>query len=53
MPVAHCGKRNEPAYVKFVAETIAGLRSYLRSTQRRPDIVRSYFHADCVRYAAA
>lgn len=30
-----------------------GLRSYLRSTQRRPDIVRSYFHADSVRYAAA
>ncbi len=30
-----------------------GLRSYLRSTQWRPDIVRSYFHADSVRYTAA
>ena len=34
-------------------EMIDGLRSYLRSTQRRPDIVRNYFHADSVRYAAA
>ncbi len=32
---------------------IDGLRSYLRSTQQRPDMVRSYFHADSVRYAAA
>ncbi len=27
-------------------------RRYLRSTQRQPDIVRSYFHKECVRYAA-
>ncbi len=33
-------------------EMIAGLRSYLRSTQRQPEIVKSYFHADPVRYAA-
>jgi transposase len=35
------------------AEMIAGVRSYLRSTQRRPDIVKRYFHAEPVRYAAA
>ncbi len=34
-------------------EMIDGLRSYLRSTQRRPDTVRNDFHADSVRYAAA
>lgn len=28
-------------------------RTYLRSTQRRPDVVRSYFHEEHVRYAAA
>jgi hypothetical protein len=28
-------------------------RTYLRSTQRRPDIVRSYFEEEHVRYAAA
>ena len=33
-------------------EMIAGLRSYLHSTQRQPAIVKSYFHADSVRYAA-
>jgi len=33
-------------------ELIAGVRSYLRGTQRRPEIVRRYFHADPVRYAA-
>jgi len=33
-------------------EMIDGLRSYLRSTQRRPEIVKSYFHAESVRYAA-
>ena len=27
-------------------------RRYLRSTQRQPDIVRSYFHKESVRYAA-
>ena len=34
------------------AEMITDLRSYLRSTQRQPEIVKSYFHADSVRYAA-
>ncbi len=33
-------------------ELIAGVRSYLRSTQRQPEIVKSYFHAESVRYAA-
>ena len=33
-------------------EMIDGVRSYLRSTQRQPTIVRSYFHAESVRYAA-
>ncbi|HMN94865.1 MAG TPA: IS630 family transposase [Phycisphaerales bacterium] len=33
-------------------EMIAGVRAYLRSTQRRPDVVRRYFHAESVRYAA-
>jgi len=33
-------------------EMIAGLRSYLRSTQRQPELVKSYFHAEPVRYAA-
>lgn len=34
-------------------EMIDTLRSYLRSTQRRSDIVRAYFHHKDVRYAAA
>jgi transposase len=34
------------------AEMIDGVRSYLRSTQRQPTIVKSYFHAESVRYAA-
>jgi transposase len=34
------------------SEMIDGVRSYLRSTQRRPAIVRSYFQAESVRYAA-
>lgn len=34
-------------------EMIDGVRSYLRSTQHRPAIVKSYFQADSVRYAAA
>lgn len=34
------------------AEMIEGVRSYLRSTQRQPEIVQSYFHAETVRYAA-
>ncbi len=33
-------------------EMIAGLRSYLRSTQRQPKTVKSYFQADPVLYAA-
>jgi transposase len=33
-------------------ELIGDVRSYLRSTQRRPDIVRNYFQAERVRYAA-
>jgi transposase len=33
-------------------ELIAGLRSYLHSTQRRPAAVRNYFEAESVRYAA-
>ena len=33
-------------------EMIAGVRSYLHSTQRQPELVKSYFHADPVRYAA-
>lgn len=33
-------------------ELISNVRAYLRSTQRRPDIVRNYFHAESVRYAA-
>jgi transposase len=32
-------------------EMVGNLRSYLRSTQRRPDIVRNYFHHPDVRYA--
>jgi transposase len=34
------------------AEMISGVRSYLRSTQRQPEIVKSYFQAESVRYAA-
>lgn len=34
------------------AEMVAGLRRYLRSTQKRPDIVRNYFNEEHVRYAA-
>jgi transposase len=33
-------------------EMIADTRAYLRARQRRPDIVRRYFHAPSVRYAA-
>jgi transposase len=35
------------------AELEAKLRSYLRATQRRPELVRRYFQAQPVRYAAA
>jgi hypothetical protein len=31
---------------------LAGVRAYLRSTQRQPSIVRSYFQEKHVRYAA-
>lgn len=34
-------------------EMVSNVRSYLRSTQRQPDIVRSYFNHEDVRYAAA
>ena len=34
-------------------QMIGQVRCYLRSTQRRPDIVKSYFRAPSVRYAAA
>jgi len=33
-------------------QMMSAVRSYLRSTQRRPDIVRSYFEEEHVRYAA-
>lgn len=33
-------------------EMMGRVRSYLRSTQRRPQVVRSYFHHKDVRYAA-
>lgn len=33
-------------------EMINGIRSYLRSTQRQPAIVKRYFQAESVRYAA-
>ena len=33
-------------------EMESNTRRYLRSTQRQPDIVRSYFHKESVRYAA-
>jgi transposase len=35
------------------AEMIDGVRSYLRSTQRQPAIVKGYFQAESVRYAVA
>ena len=35
-----------------LVEMTNDLRTYLRSTQRRPDIVKSYFHETHVRYAA-
>lgn len=34
-------------------EMVAGVRAYLRSTQRQPHVVRSYFRASHVRYAAS
>jgi transposase len=34
-------------------EMIAGVRSYLHSTQHQPELVSRYFHAESVRYAAA
>ncbi len=38
---------------KDKAELMSNVRSYLRSTQRRPDKVKRYFHEPNVRYAAA
>lgn len=34
-------------------EMIAGVRTYLRSTQKHPEIVKSFFHPPSVRYAIA
>jgi hypothetical protein len=34
-------------------EMVADLRAYLRSRQKKPQIVRNYFHEDHVRYAAS
>ena len=34
------------------AEMLATIRSYVRSTQHRPDIIQAYFHHESVRYAA-
>jgi transposase len=34
-------------------ELIGNLQQYLRDTQRRPNIVKKYFHAEPVQYAAA
>ncbi|MBI5866107.1 MAG: IS630 family transposase [Planctomycetes bacterium] len=36
-----------------VAELVDNVRGYLAGTQRSPQIVRNYFHAEPVRYAAA
>ncbi|MBK9119437.1 MAG: transposase [Phycisphaerales bacterium] len=33
-------------------ELILNLEQYLRDTQRRPNIIRNYFQADPVQYAA-
>lgn len=33
-------------------QMMANLRSYLRSTQKFPDLARRYFHAEAERYAA-
>lgn len=41
--------RHRPASLD---EMMGGARSYLRGTQRRPEIVKRYFHAESVRYAA-
>jgi transposase len=34
------------------SQLIANLETYLRDTQRRPNIIKRYFHAEAVRYAA-
>lgn len=43
------GRRRPQSQEEMISDT----RSYLRSTQRRPEIVASYFEADSVRYAKA
>ena len=43
--VGRCRARNQQ-------DLIADVRGYLRSTQKRPDIVSNYFQAPSVRYAA-
>lgn len=35
------------------ADMMQGVRAYLRSTQRRPDLIQNYFHHPSVQYAAA
>ena len=42
--------RRRPADEK---ELLGDVRGYLRSTQKRPDVVRAYFNEEHVRYAAA
>lgn len=42
--------RQRPSHQRELMHLV---RSYLRSTQRRPDIVRNYFHEKHVSYAAA
>lgn len=42
--------RRRPA---SLAEMMSGVRAYLRSTQRQPQVVRSYFRERHVQYAAA
>ncbi len=37
---------------KTQAEMISNIRSYLRSTQRQPEIVQRFFHEKYVAYAA-
>jgi len=37
---------------RTLSEMLQNLRGYLRSTQKRPDIVKSYFQDQSVRYAA-
>ncbi|MFZ5500626.1 MAG: hypothetical protein ACOY58_01760 [Candidatus Micrarchaeota archaeon] len=49
---AHRGARRRLRRPSTKSEMVADVRSYLRSTQKRPDIVRNYFNEEHVRYAA-